>query len=77
MFTMASGFISDLLVGVPVLSLPNDADDVTLNAGPMLQGLREALDRINTELEWVRELQSARTKIEAIEKSIAENQAMS
>ena len=63
LFQMA-GFISDLLAGIPVLALPNDTDDVQLNAGPMLQGLRDALSRMNTELEFVRELQVARSKVE-------------
>ena len=48
-----AGFLSDLLAGVPVLSLPNDADDVALNTGPMLKGLRDALQRLNEELEFV------------------------
>ena len=67
-----SGFISDLLVGIPVLALPNDADDVQLNAGPMLQGLREALGRLNNELEFVRELQVARARIEEMEKKLSD-----
>ena len=68
-----AGFISDLLVGIPVLSLPNDSDDIQLNTGPMLQGLREALGRLNVELEFVRELQIARAKIEELEKKIADS----
>ena len=68
-----AGFLSDLLAGVPVLSLPNDADDVALNTGPMLKGLRDALQRLNDELEFVQNLRVAREKIDDIEKKLKDS----
>ena len=52
------------------MSLPNDADDVALNTGPMLKGLRDALQRINEELEFVQSLRVAREKIDDIERKL-------
>ena len=57
-----AGFISDLLVGLPV----PDEDDT--NTAAMITGLRAALSRLNEELEFVQSLRVARDKIEELER---------
>ena len=59
------GFIDDLLEGLP--AVPSGDPDST-----MLHGLREALDRLNGELEFIRNLANASTQIDALEKTIAD-----
>ena len=59
-----AGFISDLLVGLPV---PDEED---IDVPSMLKGLRAALNRINEELEFVQSLRVAREKIDDLEKEI-------
>ena len=63
-----AGFISDLLAPVP--------DDEDFDAKDMLKGVREALKRLNDELEFVQGLRVVREKVDAIEKSIAGNTAL-
>ena len=65
-----SGFISDLLAGLPV---PDEED---FDAKDMLRGVREALRRLNEELEFVQGLRIVRDKVDNIEKSIAEGTAL-
>ena len=65
-----AGFISDLLAGLPV---PDDED---FDVRQMIKGFREvrdAMKRLNEELEFVQGLRVVREKVDAIEKSIAEN----
>ena len=62
-----AGFISDLLAGLPV---PADED---FDAKDMLKGVREAMRRLNEELEFVQGLRAVREIVDAIEKSIAGN----
>ena len=62
-----AGFISDLLAGLPV---PGDED---FDVKDMLKGVREAMRRLNEELEFVQGLGVVREKVDAMEQSIAEN----
>ena len=54
-----SGFISDLLVGLPV---PDEGDLGSEHVSSMVKGLKEAMQRLNTELEFVQNLRIAREK---------------
>ena len=65
-----AGFLSDLLACLPV---PDDED---FDAKIVFKGVREALKRLNEELEFVQGLRVVREKIDAIEKSIAENASL-
>ena len=65
-----SGFISDLLAGLPV---PADGDLGMVDTKDMLTGVREALRRLNEELEFVQGLRVVREKVDAIEKSISDS----
>ena len=62
-----AGFISDLLAGLPV---PDDED---FDVKQMIKGVRDAMKRLNEELEFVQELRIVREKVDIFEKSIAEN----
>ena len=61
-----AGFISDLLVGLPV---PDDEEMRFDDMKEMLKGVREALRRMNEELEFVQGLRIVREKVDAIENS--------
>ena len=63
-----SGFISDLLAGLPV---PEDAEVASEHVTSMLKGLKEAMHRLNVELEFVQSLRIARDKIDEIERRLA------
>ena len=65
-----AGFLSDLLACLPV---PDDED---FDAKIVFKGVREALKRLNEELEFVQGLRVVREKIDAIEKIIAENASL-
>ena len=53
------GFLSDLLVGLPV---PDDAEVANPHVTSMLRGLQEAMHRLNIELEFVQNLRIGREK---------------
>ena len=54
-----SGFISDLLVGLPV---PDEGEVGSEHISSMVKGLREAIQRLNVELEFVQSLRIARER---------------
>ena len=66
-----AGFISDLLVGLPAL----DGDDLDVPSilRESITGIRDALSRINLELEFVQSLRVARDKIDDIEKKLKDS----
>ena len=68
-----AGFISDLLVGLPV---PDDEDVGNEHITSMFRGLHAALSRLNDELEFVQNLRIARDKIDDIEKKLKDSAAL-